>query len=105
MSSGEDIFFIVKTPLNINVRTTVTYWSYLTTMKHPVMNGKEGIVQYVLREPSEIRQSKTDKEVYLYYKQFDKLYCVVARHLGSEGFLITAYPTDKVKEGDAVWKK
>jgi len=74
-------------------------------MKHPVMKGKEDTVQAVLREPSEIRQSKTDKEVYLYYKQFDKLYCVVARHLGSEGFLITAYPTDKVKEGDVIWTR
>jgi hypothetical protein len=39
----------------------------------------------------------------LYYKQFDRLYCAVARHMGAEGFLITAYPTDKVKEGDVIW--
>jgi hypothetical protein len=24
---------------------------------------------------------------------------------GTEGFLITAYPTDRVKEGDAIWTK
>ena len=48
---------------------------------------------------------RTDKDVFLYYKQSDKLYCVVVRHAGAEGFLITAYPTDKVKEGDVIWTK
>lgn len=105
MSPEEDILFIIKTPLDVEVRTTVSYWNYLITRKHPVMKGKEDTVQSVLREPSEIRQSRTDKEVYPYYKQSDKLYCVVARHLGAEGFLITAYPTDKVKEGDVIWTK
>ena len=46
-----------------------------------------------------------DKDVFLYYKQFDRLYRVVVRHAGTEGFLITAYPTDKVKEGDVIWTK
>jgi len=44
-------------------------------------------------------------EVFLYYKQSDKLYCVVVKHTGKEGFLITAYPVDKVKEGEIVWTK
>ena len=105
MSIEEDIFFAVKTPLDIDVRTTVDYWKYMTTIKHPVMKGKEDILKATLQSPAEIRQSRTDKEVYLYYKQFDKLYCVVARHLGSEGFLITAYPTVKVKEGNVIWTK
>jgi hypothetical protein len=35
----------------------------------------------------------------------NKLYCVVVRHEGMEGFLITAYPTDKVKEGEVIWTK
>jgi hypothetical protein len=52
-----------------------------------------------------IRKSKIDENVFLYYKQNDRLYCVVARHEGKEGFLITAYPTDKVKEGDVIWTK
>ena len=55
--------------------------------------------------PDEIRQSKIDKDVFLYYKHYDRLYCVVVRHAGMEGFLITAYPTDKVKEGDIIWTK
>lgn len=102
-----EIYFSVKTPLNIEVRTTIQYWEYLVTVKHPVMKGKEDIIKSVLQMPDEIRQSKMDKDVFLYYKQFDRLYCVVVRHAGAgtEGFLITAYLTDKVKEGDVIWTK
>ena len=100
-----EICFSLKTPLNIEVRTTVQYWEYLVTFKHPVMKSKADIVKSVLQIPDEIRQSKVDKDVFLYYKQFDRLYCVVVKHAGTEGFLITAYPTDKVKEGDVIWTK
>jgi hypothetical protein len=100
-----EIYFSVKTPLGIDVRTTVTYWEYLITIKHPIMKDKENIVKTILQSPDEIRQSSTDEDIFLYYKQSDKLYCVVIRHAGMEGYLITAYPTDKVKEGDKVWTK
>ncbi|MEW6376360.1 MAG: DUF4258 domain-containing protein [Thermodesulfobacteriota bacterium] len=105
MTTNEEPFLIARTPLNVEVRTTTGYWDYLITMKHPVMKGKEDMVKAALQFPDEIRQSKTDKDVFLYYKQFDKLYCVVVKHIGMEGFLITAYPTDKVKEGDSIWTR
>lgn len=100
-----EIYFSVKTPLDIEVRTTVQYWKYIVTIKHPVMKNKDDIVKTVLQTPDEIRQSKMDKDVFLYYKQFDRLYCVVVKHIGMEGFLITAYPVDKIKEGEIVWIK
>jgi len=105
MSVDEEAFFVVRTPLHVEVRTTTGYWEYLITMKHPVMKGKEDTVKGTLQFPDEIRQSKTDKDVFLYYKQFDRLYCVVVKHIGMEGFLITAYSTDKVKEGDSIWTR
>jgi hypothetical protein len=105
MSFEDKIFFAIKTPLNVEARITVGYWEYLIAIKHPVMKGKEDIVKTVLQFPDEIRQSRTDKNVFLYYKQSDKLYCVVVKHAGKEGFLITAYPTDKVKEGDVIWTR
>lgn len=42
MSFDEEAFFVVKTRLNVEVRTTTGYWEYLITMKHPVMKGKGG---------------------------------------------------------------
>ena len=50
------------------------------------MRNKEDIVKFVLQMPDEIRQSKMDKEVFLYYKQSDRVYCVVVKHTGKEGF-------------------
>ena len=105
MSFEDKIFFTVITPLNVEVRTTVSYWEYLITIKHPVMKGKEDIVKTALQSPDEIRQSITDKNNFLYYKRFDKLYCMVVKHMGIEGYLITSYPTEKVKEGEIVWTR
>lgn len=102
---NSDIFFEIQTPLNVTVRTTREYWNYLITVKHRVMKNREEMVIKVLSEPDSIRKSKIDENVFLYYKQNDRLYCVVVKHEGSEGFLITAYPTDKVKEGDLIWTK
>ncbi len=91
--------------VKIEIRTTLQYWEYLVTFKHQVMKNKEDVVKTILQMPDEIRKSKIDKDVFLYYKQFDRLYCVVAKCTKEDGFLITAYPTDKVKEGDVIWKK
>ncbi len=86
-------------------RTTFEYWQYPTSKKHKIMEGKEGIVKEILHKPDEIRQSKIDRDVFLYYRRFDKLYCVVVKHAGEEGFLITTYPVNKVKEGEIIWIK
>ena len=70
------------------------------------MANKEDIVQKILDNPQEIRKSTIDKDVYLYYGQKDRFYCVVAKHLTDrQGFLITAYPVDKIKEGEVIWTK
>jgi hypothetical protein len=100
-----EIYFKVKTPLNIEVRTSKDYWQYLTIKKHSIMRNQEKVVIETLKNPDEIRKSGIDENVFLYYKVYDRLYCVVARHIEKEGFLITAYPTNKVKEGETIWTK
>ena len=41
---------------------------------------------------------------YLFYRvDQSRLLCAVVKRLDGEGFLITAYPCDKVKEGDRIW--
>jgi hypothetical protein len=102
---NSEILFEIKTPLNRTVRTRKAYWNYVVTVKHRVMENKEAIVQEVLSDPDTIRKSKIDENVFLYYKLKDKLYCVIVKHEDDAGFLITAYPTDKVKEGEIVWTR
>ncbi len=90
----------------MEIRTTEEYWEYIVTIKHQVMKDKIEIVKETLKEPEEIRKSRIDENVYLYYKRYDKLYCVVVKQENKdEGFLITTYPTDKVKEGECIWTK
>ncbi len=71
-----DVLFEVLTPLGFTVRASKTYWDVIVTIKLPVMAGRERPERWV---------------------------CAVAKRLNGDGFLITAYPTDVVKEGVQVW--
>ncbi len=63
------------------------------------MKNKEEKVKTILFNPDEIRKSKSDPKVYLFYLREGKYYyTVVVKHLNGDGFIITAYITDKVKE-------
>lgn len=102
-----DLLFEVLTPLGFRVRVTHAYWELIITVKHPVMAGREVDVQETLRNPDEIRLSKSDPNVYLFYKpeRMGRWVCAVAKRLEGGGFLVTTYPTDAIKEGARIWPK
>jgi hypothetical protein len=101
------LLFEVLTPLGFWVRVTQDYWEIITTIKHPVMAGQEQAVQEALKQPSEIRLSHSDPAVHLFYQpeRIKRWICAVAKRLDGEGFLITAYPTDAIKEGERIWPR
>jgi hypothetical protein len=105
--SSEDLLFEALTPLGFRVRVTRAYWELIITIKHPVMAGRENDVKDALEHPSEIRQSQGDAAVCLFYKpeRIGRWVCAVAKRLDGAGFLITAYPTDAIKEGERVWPR
>jgi hypothetical protein len=107
MSEEKEVLFEVMTPLGFQVRVTKAYWELIVTIKHPVMAGREEDVKMALAQPDEIRQSKSDEMVFLFYKEEreKRWICAVSKQTGSEGFLITTYPTDAIKEGVQVWHK
>jgi hypothetical protein len=104
---AQDLFFEVSTPLGFSVRVTNAYWQRIVSIKHPTMAGQETTVQETLRQPEEVRVSRSDATVYLFYRteRPGRWVCAVAKRLNGEGFLITAYPTDARKEGTQVWPK
>lgn len=106
-SSNEASLFEVETPLGFRVRTTISYWELITEIKHPVMKGREAAVQATLADPDEVRLSKSDAQVYLFYRaDGDKRWvCAVSKRLNGEGFLITAYRTSAIKEGIEIWHR
>ena|SRR5712691_8899704 len=106
-AAPQDLLFEVPTPLGFLVRVTRSHWDLITTVKHPVMAGQEGKVQGTLRFPEEVRVSRGDATVYLFYRleRPGRWVCAVAKRWNGEGFLITTYPTDAVKEGERAWPR
>jgi hypothetical protein len=104
---ADDLFFEIATPLGFIVRVTRNYWELIVTIKHPVMQGRESDVQNTLREPDEIRRSRTDPAVHLFYRieRPKRWICAVVKRLNGDGFLITTFPTDAIKEGERIWSK
>lgn len=103
----EKVVFAVETPLNVKIRTTKTYWRIITTIKHPSIAKYTKEEKEALSNPDQIRRSKQDIRVHLYYKNIGNIYvCVVADHVNkNEGYIITAYLTDRIKEGEKIYVK
>ncbi len=98
--------FEILTPLNFTVRTSEEYWDKLI-VKHPDIADLEIEIQQALASPNEIRRSSRDPNVLLFYLVLKERRWVVAvaRRLNGDGFLITAYQTDAIKEGETLWHK
>ena len=103
MGEESQILFEVMNPLGFTVRTTAAYRSLIES-KHPKLRGRVQEIVHVLTCPDRICQSRHDTAVYLLYRADQSRYlCAVVKRLDGEGFLITAYPCDKIKEGESVW--
>lgn len=107
MEPDQGLLFAVLTPLGFVVRVSQERWKLITTIKHPVMVGREGAVKSALENPEQVRRSGSDPQVLLFYQAegATRWVCAVAKQTKDQGFLITAYPTDAIKEGTQVWPK
>jgi len=102
----DKIYWQLTSVLGKKIHTTKEYWEKIVTTKHPAIKGKESEVKLTLTDADEVRVSKTDKTVFLYYKATKKGFlCVVVKHQNREGFIITTYITEKIKEGRTIWRK
>jgi hypothetical protein len=97
--------FEILTPLGFKVRTSSAYWQKII-LKHPDLLERLELVKQALASPDEIRRSSRDDHVLLFYLAGEHRWVVaVARRADSEGYLITAYQTDAIKEGETIWHK
>ena len=106
-ADGDDVLFEALTPVGLTVRVTRNRWLVIVSAKHPVMAGRELSVRDALERPDEVRESRIDPQVLLFYKAeaTKRWTCAVAKRLAETGFLITVYPTDAIKEGVRIWPK
>jgi hypothetical protein len=107
MADPDDKLFEVETPLGFSVRVTKAYWKILTEQKHPILKDMQGLVEASLRDPDEIRRSRKDPAVYLFYRTLrsKRWVCAVAKSQDSKGFFITAYVAGAIKQGETLWSK
>ena len=101
------VLFAIDTRLGFTVRTTHGYWTLITRVKHPSLTGQERAVMRTLGDPDEVRVSKIDHTVHLFYRKSGrKQLCVITKRITAKlGFIMTAYFTDKIKEGQVLWKR
>jgi len=105
LSDKDRVILSVQTPVDILVRTTSSYWEVLIE-KHPDIEDHFDRISECLKSPSQIRRSKQDNKVLLFYLSLEKyILSVVVKREHSTGFIITAYRTDKIKEGEVIWKR
>jgi hypothetical protein len=105
--SEPQVLFEARTPLGFLVSVTRARWELIATIKHPVMAGRESSVKAALENPDEVRKSRTDSQILLFYKaEGDRRWvCAVTKPANAHAFLVTAYPTDAIKEGMRIWPK
>ena len=98
--------FEIVSKLGKKISVSDERWFMISNYKHPIMKGKEREIQDTLKNPDEIRKSKTDSNVFLYHKFYGwGAVSAIVKHLNGEGFIITAYTTTSIKEGEVIWKK
>ena len=68
MVADEGLLFEVTTPLGFAASVSAKYWDMIVTTKHPIMKRRGQDVQQTLKHPGEIRSSKSDSNVYLFYR-------------------------------------
>ncbi len=105
MNSPSPLLFEIPTPLGFTVRTTADCWHRLVA-KHPDLLDKLEEVKDTLRQPEQVRQSRRDPAVLLFYRRGVRHWVVaVAKRADHAGFLVTAYQTDAIKEGEQIWSR
>ena len=78
-------------------------------LSHSEITGLENEIARVLQTPREVRVSRSDDSVRLFYEFYaetrvgGKWLCVVVKYLPDDAFVVTAYLTDKLKAGETVW--
>ena len=80
-------------------------------LQHQEMAGMAQEIERVLQFPTEVRVSRSDETVRLFYEFYAKTMvggkwlCVVVKYAPEDAFMVTAYLTDQLKAGETIWPK
>ena len=104
---AKKILIDVATPLGYRVVLTRDRWREIVRFKHPAVARHEQQVRECLEPPDTIRASAKDPDVHVYYLKIDRanLCVVTAPRTADSRFVVTAYFTIRIKQGDELWTK
>lgn len=77
--------------------------------KHPEIRDQESKIKETLKKPEWVKRRVYSRDILLFYRYYKrtpvtgKYLAVGVKLLNSEGFIVTAYFTDRVKRGDFIW--
>lgn len=95
---------------NRDVRLTDERYEHLMS-DHPEMAEQIDKVRETLLNPGKVVRSRTDPQVELFYQFYQttpvtqKFLCVVVKAFTDDAFIITAYFTSTIKQGEMLWEK
>lgn len=97
-----------KDKFNNIIKLSEKRWLHIIK-EHPEIEPYRNRLFDVLRNPDLVKRSKRDKDTFLYYRYYKDIYkgkylLVVARTKLNQA-LLTCYITDRIKEGNLIWKK
>jgi len=99
----------VRSKLGKMIRFDEDRWKH--ALEHPEMENQISKIKETLVDPNEVRESVRMSSIWLFYKLYtnspvsEKYLLVAVEVLDGEGFIVTAFFTDKVKKGGLIWKK
>lgn len=95
----------IQDVLGNKIKLTEERWQHIIS-GHPVMKKKLSRIVGTLKAPDVIVKSRREENIWLYHKEFKKLpgfVVVIVHHI--RGFIITAYLSEKIKEGEIIWQR
>jgi hypothetical protein len=91
-------YFDVKDKTGRTIHITKEQWSHI--QKHPEMSNSVEQIKETLMHPITITSFEYDSQVgfyYRFYKERKDYLLVLVKYLNGNGFVITAFYTDKIK--------
>ena len=99
----------VRSKLGKAIKLDEDRWKHV--LEHPEMKNQIRRIKETLVTPDEIRESVHTPSIWMFYKLYphspvsEKYMLVIVEVSDGEGFIVTAFFTDKVKKGGLLWKK
>jgi hypothetical protein len=99
----------VRSKLGKTIKLDEDRWKHV--LEHPEMKNQIHRIKETLVAPDEIRESVHTPSIWMFYKLYphspvsEKYMLVIVEVSDGEGFIVTAFFTDKVKKGGLLWKK